>query len=267
MPSFSWRRAAKHVAIPIVLVIVAMAALSTQAANPEKFGEACGQFLVFVLVVALAASYLAQTGRRRAAIGVSVAAVVAIGGLVVAIVATRPTHAKLSASDRMPLVESTEAGQRWLRHPALGFAFHHPGAGFVEAPQYADIMRASDRDAGSMYYAYADEQPSAILIVGMLAGMGDSRDSLEHSLDGIERGLRKSLASQLGSGVSIAISDRQVIWDDHRREATMHATIEGAHYRVHMFALQPTGKPPLVVALMVMSSDADALADVLTSLR
>ena len=46
--TFSWKKALKHAAGPVLLFVIAMGALSTKAANPEKFGEGVGRALVFV---------------------------------------------------------------------------------------------------------------------------------------------------------------------------------------------------------------------------
>src|SRR5262245_6857027 len=81
MKAYSWKRAALHGLIPFGLVLVGatIVGFATRIANPEKFGEGVGQLAGVGFLVGFGVSYLAQTGRRRAAwiVGISVPAGVA----------------------------------------------------------------------------------------------------------------------------------------------------------------------------------------------
>jgi hypothetical protein len=252
--SFSWKRGLKHAAIPSALFVVAGAVLATQSRDPEKLGEGMGRLLFVLIAVALGASYLWQTGKRRIALAVGIGFGALICGLTAAALATRPAHRPLA---RVPLLDVTEGGTRWLRHPALGFAVKHPGADYVEAPELAAVMGSGDPD--TVYYAYTDSARTAVLAIGVMNDIGATRATLDDAMQGIERGLR----AQAGA---MSIADRQLTWDDHHHEARLHAVIGGAHYRVAAFAL-PERSPPLVVVINVISQDPDALADVLLALR
>jgi hypothetical protein len=263
MAEFSWKRAFKHAAIPCVLAVGGLAALSTQVKDPEKLGEDSAKALLVLLGVCLGASRLWQLGQRKAAVGVAVAFVALIGGIVAFGFANR-SH-PLTAADRAPLVDVTEDGARWLRHPTLGFSIHHPGAGFVEQP--AAVATIPNRDDRSVYYAYTNAEHDTILVVNVLHDLGATRESFEDAFHGIETGIRESVLANLGSGVTVNIVDRQTMWFGDHGEMSMHAVIGQGHFRVHAFAMHPSGKPPYVVSLSVISATPDALANVLAQIR
>jgi len=225
--------------------------------NPEKVGEGTGQFAVFVMAVALGASYLAQTGRKAAAIAVSVVVVGLVVGMVVVVVMAVHSQPKLTASMRAPLVAMDE----WLEHPGLGFKIHAPGPGFKEAPMYADMMRASDPGDDIIYHAYADAEPTAVLVVAVMARDLDSRTELEQTISGVEHGMRAEAARQM-PGTEPHVVERTV----GDRDATLHLAIGPAHFRMHMFSF-PDGKHPYAVMLLVMSRSPDALAPVLSEIK
>jgi hypothetical protein len=252
--NFSWKRGLKHAAIPAALFLVAGAALATQSRDPEKLGEGMGRLLIVVIGAALGASYLWQTGKRRIALAVGIGVCALIGGLTAASLATWHAHRPLV---RVPLLDVTEDGTRWLRHPELGFAVKHPGADYIEAPELAAVMGNGDPD--TVYYAYADAARTAVLTIGVMNDIGATRAALDDAIVGIERGLR----AQVGA---TSIVDRQLMWDDHHHEARLHAMIASAHCRVAAFAF-PGRSPPLVVVVNVISQAPDALADVLRALR
>jgi hypothetical protein len=263
MADFSWKRAFKHAAIPCVLAIGGLAALSTRVKDPEKLGEDSAKPLLVLLGVCLGVSYLFQQGRRKQALAVALAFVALIGGLVAWGFANRSRP--LTAADRAPLVDVTEDGMRWLRHPTLGFAIHHPGAGFVEEP--SAVAMIPSRDDHSVYYAYANAEHDTILVVNVLHDLGASRESFEQAFHGIETGIRESVLAKFGSAVTVNIVDRQTMWFGDRGEMSLHAVIGQGHFRVHAFAMHPSDKPPYVVELSVISATPDALASVLAQIR
>lgn len=86
---FSWKQGLVHALVPLAYVIVVGGLLSGLGVVPRPYelGRALGRASVFLTLVALGVSYLAQTGRRRLAIGLGVAmAVVVVGGTVAALV-------------------------------------------------------------------------------------------------------------------------------------------------------------------------------------
>ena len=102
---FRWKRGLLHALIPFGLAIAAGFAILvlTNPADPEQLGEGVGRFAAACFVVGLGISYLAQTGRKRAALGTSLALVAVIGGLV-AFVTSSAHHdrPRATARDRAP---------------------------------------------------------------------------------------------------------------------------------------------------------------------
>lgn len=79
---FSWKQGLVHALIPLAYVLVVGGLLSAigRFADPFRVGQALGRASALLMLVALALSYLAQTGRRRLAIGLALGATVLIVG-------------------------------------------------------------------------------------------------------------------------------------------------------------------------------------------
>lgn len=267
MAAFSWKRGLKHAVLPFLLVIVAagVVVVVRPPKNPEKFGEGTGQFAFVIGALAFGASYLAQTGRRAAALVVAVATFGLLFAITSVVVFGWTNHPKLDPRDRVPLVEYSDNGERWLRHPTLGFALRHPGEGFKEAPQFAGLMARGAGSDDTLYYAYADAEPSAILMVGIAPEGADSAEDLGKTVDGIERGMRDSAAKQTPDA-KLEVIERTISWDSGR-DARLHIALAGAHMRLHVFARKRPDGTPYIVILGAMSKSADALEREIAELR
>jgi hypothetical protein len=265
---FRWRRALLHALIPFFLVIAGGLALFAliKPVDAAKAGEGVGRFATFALAAGLGGSYLVQTGRRRAALlsGLGlVTVIVAVVGLLV----MRPHPSPLRAADRAPLVEAELGGEHRLRHPTLGFSILRPPPGYAASPQVARAMGSIADDPDTVIYAYAEDPPQAGLVVSVLYNDGGSRHDVQSFIDGVQRGLESSARSQLGSSAQVQVIRREVTGDDAHLEAHLHAVVAGVHTQVNAHALHLPGRPPVLVAVTVISSDETTLAEVLTSLR
>lgn len=266
---FRWKRGVLHGAIAFGLVIVGGLALflTTHPVNAEKAGEGVGRFSVFAFLAGIGISYLVQTGRKKAALGVVVALVAGIAGIVALVVAT-PHARPLRAADRAPLVDTNVGGQARLRHPTFGFSIARPPSGYKPSPQMAAAMGAAGDDPGTAVYAYAEEPPTGALIVTMMAGAGGSREDFTRSIRGIRRGLEESMGKQLGSAAKLEIVQDDVTGDEAHLEAHLHAVAQGVHIQVVAHALPAeAAHPEAIVSVMVVSPDPATLADVLTSFQ
>src|SRR3954471_15420042 len=98
---FRWKRGLLHALIPFGLAIAGGLALLflKPAADPEKLGEGVGRFAATCFVAGLAISYLVQTGRKKAAVGASVALIAGVGALVAMIVVTGHDRPQIRAMD------------------------------------------------------------------------------------------------------------------------------------------------------------------------
>jgi hypothetical protein len=252
---FSWKRAIKHAAIPCLLVFVAGLALGVNSADPEKAGEGVGRFLVVVFGVSAGVSYLVQTGRKKAAIGVAVGSVALVVLAVVALWNEGGGHRKPPPGFRAPMLATSDGR---LEQPGLGFSIPHPGSGFIEKPELAAMASGAGADRDAMYYAYADTGPTAVLVVTITADVMSNRVDLERFADGVERGFQKE-AIKVGSAPPLV---RNIVWTSERRDVTMSGKAGEGSYRVRVFA-----RPRYTLAITVASSDPTALAPVLDDVR
>jgi hypothetical protein len=169
--TYSWKKALAHAGIAAVVVVAAGAALvaTHRASDSERFGEGVGRFAAFVGLASYGISYLLQTGRRAAGLGVLITLVAAIAGLGVVVYLSSPRFA-LTAADRAPLVVD---GDR-LRHPTLGFSIHNPGASFQPAPQWAEMISPIGDGPEGTYdcYVNAGMPPSVVLVVTVFPSQG-----------------------------------------------------------------------------------------------
>jgi hypothetical protein len=188
---------------------------------------------------------------KRALFHAAIACVVLVAIYAALVGAGLVNHAedghRLAAADRAPLIE--EAGR--LRHPTLGFSVASPGPAFLAAPAMAAVMRASYAGQDAAFYAYADAQPSAILLITAINGHVD----LAKEVAGLARGIEKSARQQ---NAAFSIVEQHV----GGAEATLHIAMGEMHARLHAYA-----RDTFAVTVMVMSRDEHALEGVLTSLR
>lgn len=143
-----------------------------------------------------------------------------------------------------------EEGDR-LHDPALGFSVASPGPTFQPAPKMAAVMRDSYAGQDATFYAYADAQPSAILLITAIRGQIDLAKELETLEHGIERAARQQKAT-------FSIVEQHVAGG----EGTLHVVMGEIHARLHAYS-----RGTYAVTVMVMSRDEHALETVLSSLR
>lgn len=259
---FRWKRGVLHALIPFGLAIAGgLAILVTKnPADPEKLGEGVGRFAFCAFIAGLGISYLAQTGRKKAALWASLALVAAVGALA-AIIATTAPRQRLHAADRAPLVDRVIDGSHRLVHPTLGFSILRPPASYQDSPQMAAAMGVDDPD--TVAYAYADMPAQSGLIVAVIANAGESRSAFEEVVAGVRRGILKSMTAQLGSAAKLEWVRNDITGDDVHLEAHLHAVLQGLHMQLDIHALHPSS----IVSITVLARDATTLADVLASFR
>lgn len=266
---FRWKRGALHGLFGFGLVVAGGLALflATDPVDPEKAGEGVGRLSVFGFLAGLGISYLVQTKRKKAALGVVLALVAGIGAIV-AVVATAPRARPLRAADRAPLVEHVVDGQPRLRHPTFGFSIARPPAAYKPSAQITAAMGAATQDPGTVVYGYAEDPPTGALVVTLMAGAGGSRTDFTRSIAGIRRGLADSMTQQFGSAAKLEILQDDVTGDDAHLEAHLHAVARGVHIQVVAHAIPAeAGHAEAIVSVLVISPDPATLADVLTSFQ
>jgi hypothetical protein len=271
-PSWSWKRALLHAGLAFGAVVAlgaaAFAVLQRPESNASKFGEGVGRLSVFTAAVVFGTSWLGQSGRRRAAIGLVAGFVALVGGLFAVITLTPRGpgghHARaLSAADRAPLVVITEGGQPRLRHPTLGFSLSHPGPAFRDAPEVAVAM-SDVRDPDAINYGFQEPGSQSALVVSVMYGMGGSRAALSEHLDGVQRGLA---GSPVGKS-DLRVLKKEVTWDDHRHLGRLSVSIAGEmHVELASYSVVPVEGDPYIVNLFVMTRQPDRFADLLASFR
>jgi hypothetical protein len=267
---FSWKRALAHALLAMVAVVVLGAAgfgwLARPASNATKFGEGVGRLAGFTGVIAFAVSWLRQTGRRKAGLGVAIGVATLIGAGFAALVMTRSAHptVPLTEAERVPLVIVDEGGERRLRHPAFGFSILHPGATFREAPDVAQAMEGAGRDPATQHYGFSDPDDRSALVISVMKGMGGTRASLVEHVDGFQRGF----ASMPASAAALQWTGKEITWDAGRHEAHLGATFGGGmRLELAAYAVMRAGQPPFIVNVMVMAPRPDLLAKLLASFR
>jgi hypothetical protein len=93
--------------------------------------------------------------------------------------------------------------------------------------------------------------------------MGGSPDKLAAHVDGVARGLGASPA--VGGGMR---SDKRITWEEGRHVGRMSAVVAGdVHVELAAYSVEPAGRAPFIVNLMVTTRAPEAFADVLTSFR
>jgi hypothetical protein len=270
-PTWSWKRALAHAGLALVGTILvgaaAFALLKRPDSDDRQFGEGIGRLSVFVGAAAFAASWLAQTGRRRRAIAVAGGfALLVGGGLFAAILLAKPAHRArpLTALERAPLVVVDEGGARRLRHPAFGFSFLHPGPGFRDAPEVAAAMTGGRPDPETQTYGFVDPDAQSALVVSVMKGMGGSRDALAKHLAGVESGLAGSAAG----GPGLRRLRNEVTWEDGHHVGRFGAVVAGdMQVELAAYSVEPADRPPFIVNMMITARQADRFKELLASFR
>lgn len=238
MAEFRWKRGLLHALIPFAGVIaMGLIVLFVQdPKDPEKFGEGLGRFAMVSLLAGLGSSYLFQTGKRKA--GAIVAAL--IGAAIVGLTAMLLLIEPRPKIDRRPLVDDGKT----LRHPSLHFSIKRPPAEFKDAPQLVELM-GNKADKDTVSYAYAPSPPTTGLVISVIWGASDMAETTQ----GIKAGLQKSGAT---------LKSEQVGSED----AHLVGLAKGVTLTVDAHLVDHT-----VVTTTVLSSDPNALADVISSFQ
>jgi hypothetical protein len=269
--TFSWGRALLHALLALVLVVVLGAALAgvLGMAGPDarQAGQAIGRLAGFVTAAAFGASYLLQTGRRRATLGLGVAFVALVAAGIAAGMMSRGRQHRdisLTAAEKAPLETADEDGERRLRHPGFGFSILHPGAKFLEAPELVKPKPGQKHDDTTQEYGFADREGRAVLVLSVMKGMGGTREQLADHLDGVQRGF----AGSLPAGAPLQWGDKQVTWTEGLRQARLNASF-GVGMRLEMaaYSVSRAGQEPFIVNVMILAPDADRHTNVTGSFR
>ena len=252
----TWKRPLIYALVVAGLII----AYAAWGAHGHGYGRRFWLLIAPLVVVAgggtFAGSYLSQTGRRRAAVLVTLVTLATYLGIS-EIFRAKTAAATLTDAERAALVSIDEGGQRRLKHPTLGFSILHPGAAFIDGG--AQAYRAN-----AQFYSYFDPSSDAALFVGLFKDQGDSPDSL--------RELLTSISGQLGdlsggTGASVHLVSLETPDTDPPR-GTLHATVgDRRHYRIQAHGWKPDGHTPFAILIAVMAPTADAYGDVLASFR
>jgi len=266
VPAFSWKLAAKHAAIPSLLLMALMlvVVVTDPSINSERLGNSVGRFVAMcVIPVSLGTSYLIQTGRRTA--GIALAA----GAILVTVTVAVAVTGKFSA-DRNPLTEQERAplveDQGDLRHPHLGFVWTNPGRlGFKVSSELAksSAKRFGER-ADTKVYAWLKGSVSApdstVLLALKITDM-DDRASVGQFVEGLK--------SEIGHRGGTEFQEDKIIDHPGYTEARIRASIDGAvHFAVRVMnpVLGPERKRFLLFVVS-MGSKPDDQKNLIDGLR
>jgi hypothetical protein len=142
-------------------------------------------------------------------------------------------------------------------------SFAYPGDEYSSSPEVAESMRSRIGDQGSFQiYVYTSQQTHRTIVFGVTSGDAESRDVLERQLAALER--------DSGNNPNVHVVEHEVIWTDARHEARGHlarSTPSGEmHIRARILVVKPKDHEAMAVSLVVISPEADGLANVLESL-
>ncbi len=251
---FRLGRAFLHALAAIVLVAIVSGVLGAVygVADPRRFGEGVGRFILFMGLGALGVSWLAQTGRRVAAIVAGGLLTALVIGLVVAVAMVAPTKTQGTGGPgpafKADLVRTDDA----LRHPVLEFSIPDPGPGLVEQPGLAKTLASGP---GERAWVYADLASSEVFMVVLAARMASDAPTFEDFFRGVLAG--QTGAAQ-GAEATVEERERWVRWEERRAHA--HVVLDGVtHMRVDAFGL-PGGEGVVMVSASRDEARFEALA-------
>jgi hypothetical protein len=208
------------------------------------------------IAAALAGEYLRRTGRVVAGKLLAFAGMAwLLGGC--ALLAAKTNTTTLTDAERAPFVSVDDGGQRWLRHPTLGFSVLHPGPGFQ-----AERAVAFRRDA--QFYSFIDPGERERLVIGLFKGQGESSVSLRTLLETMSR-----QADTLGGGAQAPA--RVVELETSPGEpprGVLHLVLgDGRHFRTTAYGWRSPDGTSFATLVAVIAQAPDASADVLASFR
>lgn len=234
---FSWGKGLLHAAIPVLVLLAAglTAAMAGWFPSAESAGQAAGGASVVVLLGALIASWLAQTGRHGCGlagfIAVALVTLAAAAGILAFPLLLRLHPEALTAEDkRFPEIYWDAAGQRF-RHPTLGFSLPAPSERFVEAPAVAEQLRAGLGAIGAWAWAWEDVSSGERIMISLAKGAGaDEADFADYC-----RGMKQALSGEDG----IAVVREEARWSGGRGDYLLQTLI---HDRAHFDSRCITGR-------------------------
>lgn len=262
-PPFSWRRGLVHAALVLAVIVVAGAVLAGAGLveDPQRFGEGVGRFAVAALIVAWGVSYLAQTGRRRAAWALALGTTALVAALIAYAFLSLEGGARLAPAERADLALVNADDERWLEHPALGFAVRHPGPSFEPAPDVSAALAASDAEEGMATWGYVDRTTGEALAVMAVKGVESRKE-----LDGFLRGFRESLGR-----AGATVQREEVAWTADRREIRLDLALDESGTRVSIRGLGAAAlgpdRAPFLIAVLATTDDPARAATLVESLR
>ncbi|PKN54200.1 MAG: hypothetical protein CVU56_27855 [Deltaproteobacteria bacterium HGW-Deltaproteobacteria-14] len=245
-PAFSIKRGILHAGVVVGVAIVALAVLAVAAGvrDPQKFGRGSAPFVAFSGFVAFAVSWLAQTGRRRAALGVALGVLALIAVVVVVVTSTGPA-AWASDADRAPMLERGEGEGARLVHPTLGFSLRPLGGDFAVSRQVA-AMFGDDPDRPS--WGWLDTTHGIAALVTLEPGLGPIAP---------EKRVHDFLSGMV-AGTRLQATRREVTWSEPDPSFRLEGTVAGRRILVtgHGAELGVKQQPACVVIVTVGDDDA-----------
>ena len=247
-PAFSIKRGLKDAGIAVGIAIVALAVIAVAAdvRDPEKFGRASAPFLAFTGFVAYAVSWLAQTGRRRDALGVALG-VIALTAAVVVVATSNAPSAWATDADRAPMVERGDGDDARVVHPTLGFSLRAPGGDFTVSRQVAAMF---GEDPERPTWGWLDTTHGIAALVTLEPGLGPIAPVKQvHDFIG-----------GMVAGTRLQPTRREVTWSGPDPSFRLEGTVDGRRIVVTGHGAELGAKQqPLCVVIMTVGDDEGAL--------
>ncbi len=253
-PPFRWGRGALHALLALGLVVLAFAAVAAlvPVADPRRFGEGVGRFSVFVALIVLGISWLAQTGRKLAAWLVGGLLFVTLAGVGVLIAVVAPKRIAESRSRPLPTEDLLRA-EGALRHASLGFSIPDPGASLEPQPALAQQIITAEPEARA--WVYGDLLAGEVVLVMLTAETASTETTFTEFFEGTVAGQTAAMGN---ASVSSDERERSIDWSTRR--AHTYVVIDGMlHQRIDAFGL-PGGETMVLVSAAPTTERFAALA-------
>jgi hypothetical protein len=270
MSEFSVGKALLHVVLAVVLFIAVgvLFAVVTQARDAHALGEAAGKTLLWVVLVAFAASWAFQTGKGL--IGVVLSGVILLIVFFqiadfIKINKTQGTGTEAGAApadENLPFEELTAEEKRRpetiitndrarLCQPALGFSVPQP-TGFSPSPaletQLASGLKEY-KDVNLGQWAFENSDTGLRIVIQAAKGIGKN----ESNFRAFTKGLRKGVEKTRG----VRVDSENVDWTDGRGDYEMSAQVNGNGITLH--CVSRGGDDALTVCVTTPTGGGDPL--------
>lgn len=195
-------RALLHTLAVIVVFAIVTGIVTFEVADPKRMGKAVGSFSLVLALLTVGWSWLAQTGRRTAAMVVSGLALALMIGVVSMIVVLGKSAQDERAEQTAVVDQDLIRADGRLRHSTLGFSVPDPGPSFVPLPDTMSGKFPAWLSAKAWIYsdASAGEVFTVLLVAGagaheknfgdFFGGMAEGNASGEHTIDVREQWVR-----------------------------------------------------------------------------